>query len=179
MARAIQKLGWRQVPTKYCQIVEPRNQIKPFIYCCLCKRYRENFEDAIDADETTVELRYTLGMNYRKDSDLMFRAAGGKIGKPKHNYKIHLFGGISRRGLTRLVLFTGTMYSKDYQNFLAASILPMILEKFPYRHRFFMDNDPKHTSRSTRRFMLLNNIEHFPSPPQSPDLCPIEMVSSF
>ena len=71
MARAIQKLGWRQVPTKYCQIVEPRNQIKRFIYCCLCKRYRENFEDAIDADETTVELRYSLGTNYRKDSALL------------------------------------------------------------------------------------------------------------
>ena len=79
---------------------------------------------------STVELRYTLGMNYRKDSDLMFRAAGGKIGKPKHNYKIHLFGGISRRGLTRLVLFTGTMYSKDYQNFLTASKVLMIREKF-------------------------------------------------
>ena len=35
VARAIQKLGLRQVPTKYCQIVEPRNQIKRFIYCCL------------------------------------------------------------------------------------------------------------------------------------------------
>ena len=39
-----------------------------------------------------------------------------------------------------------------------------------------MDNDPKHTSKSTSRFMLLNNINHFPTPPESPDLMPIEMV---
>ena len=72
-------------------IVEPRNQIKRFIYCCLCKRYRENFEDAIDADETTVELRYTFGMNYRKDSGLILRAAGGKIGQTcQKSLKIHL-----------------------------------------------------------------------------------------
>lgn len=39
-----------------------------------------------------------------------------------------------------------------------------------------MDNDPKHTSHSTRRFIILNNIYHFETPPQSPDLIPIEMV---
>lgn len=39
-----------------------------------------------------------------------------------------------------------------------------------------MDNDPKHTSHSTRRFIILNNINHFETPPQSPDLIPIEMV---
>ena len=39
------------------------------------------------------------------------QAAGGKIGKPKHsNVKIHLLGGISRKGLTHLVMFTGRMY---------------------------------------------------------------------
>ena len=39
-----------------------------------------------------------------------------------------------------------------------------------------MNNDPKHTRRSTKNFMILNNINHFPSPPESPDLMPIEMV---
>ena len=39
-----------------------------------------------------------------------------------------------------------------------------------------MDNDPKHTSGSTTRFIILNNINHFETPPQQPDLMPIEMV---
>jgi len=39
-----------------------------------------------------------------------------------------------------------------------------------------MDNDPKHTSHSTKRFIILNNINHFETPPQSPNLIPIEMV---
>ena len=39
-----------------------------------------------------------------------------------------------------------------------------------------MDNDPKHTSHSTREFIMLNNINHCKTPPQSPDLMPIEMV---
>ena len=39
-----------------------------------------------------------------------------------------------------------------------------------------MDNHPKHTSHSTKRFIILNNINHFETPPQSPNLIPIEMV---
>ena len=39
-----------------------------------------------------------------------------------------------------------------------------------------MDNDPKHTSHSTKRFIILNNINHFETPPQSPNLMPIEIV---
>ena len=48
--------------------------------------------------------------NYRKHAADILRAFGGKIGKPKHsNVKIHLVGGISRKGLTPLVLFKGNM----------------------------------------------------------------------
>jgi len=177
ISKAIKILGWPKVLTKYCQIVEPRNRLKRFIYCCFCKTYGETFQDTIDADETTAELRFCLNTNYRKPGVQLLRAAGGKLGKPKHNFKVHLFGGISRHGLTPLVMFTGTMYSRDYQNFMSVSILPFIRNKLPYNHRFYMDNDPKHTSHSTRRFMLLNNINHFETPPQSPDLMPIEMVS--
>ena len=176
ISRAISRLGWRKVATKYCQIVEPRNRVKRFIYACFCKKYHEKFDDAIDVDETTVEVRLCSRMNYNKPKVGLLRPVGGKMGKPKHNFKVHLFGGISRKGLTPLVIFTGTMFSKDFQNFLAASILPFIRRKMPYNHRLFMDNDPKHMSHSTRRFILLNDINHFETPPQSLDLMPIEMV---
>ena len=50
---------------------------------------------------------------------------------------------ISRRGLTPLVMFTGTMCSKDFQNFLTESVLPVIRKKMPFNHTFNMDNYPK------------------------------------
>ena len=68
------------------------------------------------------------------------------------------------------------MFSHDFQKIPRLAVIPHLRVKFPYGHRFFMDNDPKHTSRSTRNFMILNNINHFPTPPESPDLMPIEMV---
>jgi hypothetical protein len=167
----IRCLGWRQVQTKYCQIVDPINRLKRFIYCCFYKSYQEDFFDTIDVDETSVEIKFSSYSNYRKPG--LLGPAGGKKGKPKHNFKVHLFGGISRQGLTPLIIFTGIMYTSDLQSFLSASILPFIRRKFPYGHRFFMDNDPKNTSHSFRRFIILNNINHFETPPQSPDLMPI------
>ena len=86
-----------------------------------------------------VELRFSQNTNYRKDNVDLLRAAGGKLGKPKDNFKVHLFGGISRHGLTPLVIFTGRMFSQDFQNYLSVSILPFIRSKLPYGHKFFMD----------------------------------------
>ena len=84
---------------------------------------------------------------------MLSRDAGGKIGKPKHsNVKIHLLGGISRKGLTPLVLFTGKMCSVDFQHYLSLGVVPFINEKFPYRHRLFMDNDPKVTNLESEHF---------------------------
>ena len=97
----------------------------------MCKINNEQYNDVIDVDECTVELRITTYKNWNKPSSDLLRAHGGKIGKPKHNLKIHLFGGISRKGLSPLVMFTGIMYSKDFQNFLTRSIVPFISAKFP------------------------------------------------
>ena len=157
ISQYITRLGWRKVNTKYCQIVTPINRVKRFIYACLAKLNNEQFEECLNIDETTVELRHFTYKNWNKPETGLFQAARGKIGKPKHNLKIHLFGGISRLGLTPLVKFTDTMHSKDLQNFLRSSVLPFVHQKMPYRHRLFMDNNPKHTSHSSRRFLILNN----------------------
>ena len=55
--RYISQIGWRKVNTKYCQIVSPVNRLKRFIYYCMAKLNNDNYEDVIDIDECTVELR--------------------------------------------------------------------------------------------------------------------------
>ena len=91
-------LGWRQVETKCCQIVSFDNRVKRFIYCSLCKIYKEKYENVVALDECSVVVRLAGYKNYRKSSSDILRAVGSKIGKPKHSpVKIHLLDGISRK----------------------------------------------------------------------------------
>ena len=145
------------------------------MYGCCAKIFREKFFDSIHADECSVEIRKTTIKTWFKPS-LMLRAAGGKIGKHKHNITVHLWGGISRRGLTNLVIFEGRMDSIGFQSILTAGLIPFIRDKYPDGHRLFQDGDPKHTSYSSKRFMVMNGINNYPMPPESPDLNPIELV---
>ena len=70
---------------------------------------------ALVVDECTVEFKIYNPTNWRK-GDRQLRAAGGKLGKRKHGFKVHLFCGLSRKGLTPLIIFGATMCSGDYQN---------------------------------------------------------------
>ena len=53
-------------------------------------------------------------------------------------------------------------------------LLPFIESEFPSMHRFMQDSDPKHTSRAAKSFFHDNNINWWQTPPESPDLNPIE-----
>ena len=105
--------------------------MKRYIYSCCCKIFNERYEDVID-----ILAGYK---NYRKHSSDILRAAGGKIGKSKHStVKIHLLGGISRKGLTPLVMFKKTMNSVDFQYYVSVSVITFIREKMPYGHRLLI-----------------------------------------
>jgi hypothetical protein len=58
------------------------------------------------------------------------------------------------------------MESIGYQTILERNLLPFIASKYPDGHRFWQDNDPKHTSNSTKEWMKANGINHWPTPPE-------------
>ena len=74
---------------------------------CMAKRFGEEYDDAIFVDECTLGLKVYNPTNWRKDDQPLLRAAGGKLGRPKHGFKVHLFGGISRKGITPPTAFSG------------------------------------------------------------------------
>jgi len=66
--------------------------------------------------------------------------------------------------------------AKRLGRILEAGLIPFIEEKFEDGHRLYHDNDPKHSSVYIESFLERNNINWWPSPPESPDLNPIELV---
>ena len=50
--------------------------------------------------------------------------------KYKHPLKVHVWGGISKRGATHIVIFSGIMTATRYADILSASLLPFIRKYF-------------------------------------------------
>ncbi|PIK37640.1 Transposable element Tcb2 transposase [Apostichopus japonicus] len=167
------KLNWVCTKPRYAQLIRRVNQTARLEYAIRCIENKETFANAIFTDECSVELDHTAKLQFRRKGE-----APELIGRPKHPTKVHVWAGISVRGATDIVIFDGIMRSEFYcQELLQNGLLPFVRKAFPDGgYRFIQDNDPKHTSGFTKSFMVANQIPWWPTPAESPDLNPIEML---
>ena len=61
-----------------------------------------------------------------------------------------------------------------YVEILKEALLPFVRNTYPDGHKFMQDNDPKHTSLYARDWMEQTGLTWWKTPPESPDLNPIE-----
>ena len=147
------------------------NQRKRLLWCKEQVRAKEDFYDVIFSDECTVQLE--------SHSRICFRNQNEKRGlkqRPKHPIKLYIWGGISKRGATKLVMFSGIMNTNRLITVYEAGLLPFLRERFEHGHRLYQDNDPKHSSKKIEDFFEEKEVNWWYSPPESPDLNPIELV---
>ncbi len=71
ITRYCNKLGWKKIRTRYCQIVSFNNRVKRFIYACSAKLNKETFHNTIHIDECSIELRFTTIKNWNKKNMLL------------------------------------------------------------------------------------------------------------
>lgn len=92
---------------------------------------------------------------------------------------VMVWGAISASGPGNLHIVEGIMDHKYYINILRAN-LPETAEKLGLTndYYFYQDNDPKHKAYNVRNWLLYNCPHVLETPPQSPDLNPIEHVWS-
>ena len=169
---AIHAAGFVSASPREVPLVTNKNKKIRKEFCLDLISRNEDFHDVIFSDESTIMLNQYNHYGF-KPKDSMDTC----LPKPKHPLKLHVWGGISRRGATNLVIFQDIMDAEFYtHSIIEEHVLPFITETFPESHRFQQDNDPKHRSKKARTFMDNNHIIYPKWPAQSPDLNPIEMV---
>lgn len=161
------RLGWNYRGTAYCQMIREQNKGKRLTWAL--ENRNDNFYDVIWTDETTVQMETHRRFSCRKRTQRPRYKP-----RPKHPVKVHVWGGISWAGRTGVCIFEGKMNAPMYTKLLENALIPFIREYYPAGHRFQQDNDPKHTSRHASKFFEENNVLWWKTPPESPDLNPIE-----
>ncbi|KAK3573943.1 hypothetical protein QTP86_033016, partial [Hemibagrus guttatus] len=90
---------------------------------------------------------------------------------------VMVWGCFAASGPGRLAVINGTMNSAVYQKILKENIQPSVCDlKLKRTWVLQQDNDPKHTSKSTSKWLKKNKMKTLEWPSQSPDLNPIEML---
>lgn len=88
---------------------------------------------------------------------------------------VMVWGCMCTKGVGRLVFITSTMDHKMYIDILKENLKPSIENLGLGPEYFFQqDNDPKHCAHNTKLWLLYNTPKQLKTPPQSPDLNPIE-----
>ena len=164
-------LGWTFHGTRYCQMVREPNKLKRLDFANKCLAENETFDDVIWTDETSVQLECHRRHCFRKRNQKPRLKP-----RPKHHIKVHVWAGISKRGATQVCIFEGKMDAPFYVQILSRYLVPFIQAEFPSTHCLMQYNDPKHTSRLAQDFFEQNQINWWKTPPESPDMNPIENV---
>ena len=164
-------LGWTFRGAAYCQMVRDVNKVKRLAFAQAHPDFADTCEDCIFTDETSVQLEH----HRRRCARLAGQQPRPKP-KPKHPVKVHVWAGISSRGATEVCVFEGKMDRFLYIHILDSTLLPFLRRAYPNGHRLIQDNDPKHTSKAAKNWMEGNEVNWYPTPPESPDMNPIEMV---
>lgn len=98
------KLGWTLSGPKYCQLIREANQVARLEFCLELQRNNETFDDIIFTNESTIMMDKHGKICFRK-KDRLPRLKP----TPKHPYKVHVWAGISKRGPTKIAIFSGIM----------------------------------------------------------------------
>ena len=166
--RSQKQEGWTLQRTAYCQLIRDTNKVKRLEFAKRVLESGDTFHNMIFSDECSISLQL-----YRRTCFRMADEPTKRKPKPKHLLKVHVCGGISRHGATKICIFDGIMDADLFCNVLETALVPFIRNKLP-NHQFMQDDDPKHTSRRSQAFFEEESINWWCTPPERPDLNPRE-----
>ena len=97
---AIQAAGFDAAKPTCIPMVTETNKVKHVEFCADLVRRNVDFSDEIFSDESTIKMNAYNQYGYKTSGAMNIH-----LPKPKHPLKLHVWGGMSRRGATTLMVF--------------------------------------------------------------------------
>uniref|UniRef100_A0A8C5PDE5 Transposase n=1 Tax=Leptobrachium leishanense TaxID=445787 RepID=A0A8C5PDE5_9ANUR len=134
------------------------------------------WDSVLWTDETKLELFGPMDQRYVWRRKNKAYEEKNTLPTVKHGGgSIMLWGCFASAGTGKLQRVQGTMNSLQYQEILDDNVMQSVTNlRLGRRWTFQQDNDPKHTSKSTRAWLQIKSWNILEWPSQSPDLNPID-----
>ena len=117
-------VGWISTTPHYCQMIRDVNKEKRLTWCRRYSKRKDDFRNVIWSDECTVQIDTKRKCSKRIGQPKPLRP------KPKHPAKVHIWGAISMRGASPIVIFTQNLNATRYAKILDQALLPFIHTNF-------------------------------------------------
>lgn len=127
-------LGWYSTGTKYCQLVREVNRQKRLIFAKKVQEMEDDFGNVLWTDESCIQMDWNGKVSFHR----WWEPAKLK-GKPKHPFKLNVWGCISKRGASPILIFNGIMDKEFYsEEILKITLKPFISDvcMYPKTHQF-------------------------------------------
>ena len=124
--RSRKQQGWTLQRTAYCQLIRDANKVKRLEFAQRVLESGDTFHNVIFSNECLISLQ-----SYHRTCFRMADEPTKRRPKPKHPLKVHVWGGISRHGTTKICIFDGIMDTDLFCNVLETTLVPLSETNFP------------------------------------------------
>uniref|UniRef100_A0A8C5PQH3 Transposase n=1 Tax=Leptobrachium leishanense TaxID=445787 RepID=A0A8C5PQH3_9ANUR len=175
--RTLRNEGLHARTPRRTPLLSPKNKKSLLQYAKSHVDKPQTFWDSVLwTDETKLELFGPMDQRYVWRRKNKVYEEKNTLPTVKHGGgSIMLWGCFASAGTGKLQRVQGNMNSLQYQEILDDNVMQSVTNlRLGRRWTFQQDNDPKHTSKSTRAWLQIKGWNILEWPSQSPDLNPIE-----